>query len=83
MRIVVGLKRDAVREIVLNRLFKHTALQSTFGVNLLAIVHGQPMLLTLKEMLSHYLSHRRDVTIRRCRYDLRKAEERRHILEGH
>ena len=83
MRIVVELKRDAVREIVLNRLFKHTALQSTFGVNLLAIVHGQPMLLTLKEMLSHYLSHRRDVTIRRCRYDLRKAEERRHILEGY
>ena len=83
MRIVIELKRDAVREIVLNRLFKHTALQSTFGVNLLAIVHGQPMLLTLKEMLSHYLSHRRDVTIRRCRYDLRKAEERRHILEGY
>ncbi|MEC8192238.1 MAG: DNA gyrase subunit A [Myxococcota bacterium] len=83
MRIVIELKRDAVREIVLNHLFKHTALQSTFGVNLLAIVHGQPMLLTLREMLSHYLSHRRDVTIRRCRYDLRKAEERKHILEGY
>jgi DNA gyrase subunit A len=83
MRVVIELKRDAVREIVLNRLFKHTALQSTFGVNLLAIVHGQPMLLTLKEMLSYYLSHRRDVTIRRCRYELRKAEERKHILEGY
>ena len=83
MRVVIELKRDAVKEIVLNHLFKHTALQSTFGVNLLAIVHGQPMLLTLKEMLSHYLSHRRDVTIRRCRYELRKAEERKHILEGY
>ena len=52
-------------------------------INLLAIVHGQPMLLTLREMLSYYLAHRRDVTIRRCRYDLRKAEERKHILEGY
>ena len=83
MRIVVELKRDAVREIVLNHLYKHTALQSTYGVNLLAIVHGQPMLLSLKEMLSYYLAHRRDVTVRRCRYELRKAEERKHILEGY
>jgi len=83
MRVVIELKRDAVREIVLNHLYKHTALQSTYGVNLLAIVHGQPMLLTLKEMLSYYLSHRRDVTVRRCRYELRKAEERKHILEGY
>ncbi len=83
MRVVIELKRDAVREIVLNRLFKHTTLQSTYGMNMLAIVHGQPMTLTLKEMLSYYLSHRRDVTIRRCRYELRKAEERKHLLEGY
>ncbi len=83
MRVVIELKRDAVREIVLNHLYKHTALQSTYGVNLLAIVHGQPMVLSLKDMLAHYLSHRRDVTVRRCRYELRKAEERKHILEGY
>jgi|TARA_B110000495_G_C23033406_1_gene616224 DNA gyrase subunit A len=83
MRIVIELKRDAVKEIVLNHLFKHTTLQSTFGVNLLSIVHGQPMLLNLREMLSYYLAHRRDITIRRCRYELRKAEERKHILEGY
>ena len=83
MRIVVELRRDAVREIVLNRLFKHTALQGTFGVILLAIVHNQPVVLTLKEMLAHYLSHRRDVTVRRCRYELRKAEQRQHILAGY
>jgi DNA gyrase subunit A len=83
MRIVVELKRDAVREIMLNLLFKHTALQSTFGVILLAIVHNRPQVLTLKEMLSHWLQHRRDVTIRRCRYDLRKAEDRKHLLDGY
>jgi DNA gyrase subunit A len=83
MRIVIELKRDAVREIVLNHLYKHTTLQGTFGVILLAIVHNRPLVLTLKEMLSYYLSHRRDVTVRRCRYELRKAEERKHILEGY
>ncbi len=83
MRVVVELRRDAVREIVLNHLFKHTSLQGTFGVILLAIVHNQPMVLTLKEMLSYYLSHRRDVTVRRCRYLLRKAEQRQHILAGY
>jgi DNA gyrase subunit A len=83
MRIVVELRRDAVREIVLNRLFKHTQLQNTYGVILLAIVHNRPVVLTLKEMLSHYLSHRRDVTVRRCRFELRKAEARKHILEGY
>jgi len=83
MRIVIELRRDAVREIVLNRLYKHTSLQSTFGVILLAIVHNQPVVLTLKEMLAHYLSHRRDVTVRRCRYELRKAEDRQHILAGY
>ena len=82
MRIVIELKRDAVREIILNQLFKHTALQSTFGVILLAIVNNRPQVLTLKEMLEHYLRHRRDVTVRRTRYDLRKAEDRKHILDG-
>ncbi len=83
MRVVVELKRDAVPQVVLNHLYKHTALQSTFGVILLAIVQNRPVVLTLKEMLQHYLAHRRDVTIRRTRYDLRKAEERQHILAGY
>ena len=82
MRVVVELKRDAVKEVVLNHLYKHTALQSTFGVILLAIVHNRPQVLTLKEMLQHYLAHRRDVTIRRSRYLLRKAEARKHIVDG-
>ena len=82
MRVVIELKRDAFPEIVLNKIFKHTELQSTFGVIMLAIVHGQPKVLTLKEMLSHFLAHRREVTTRRCRYELRKARERAHILEG-
>ena len=82
MRVVIELKRDAIREIVLNSLYKHTALQSTFGVNLLAIVHQRPRILTLKEVLHHYLGHRREVTVRRTRFELRKARERAHILEG-
>lgn len=83
MRIVVELKRDTVREVVLNHLYKHTALQNTFGIILLAIVNNRPVVLTLREALSHYLSHRRDVTMRRCRYDLRKAEARLHIIQGY
>ncbi len=83
MRVVVELKRDTVREVVLNHLFKHTALQNTFGVILLAIVNNRPLVLTLREMLQHYISHRRDVTIRRCRFDLRKALNRQHILAGY
>ncbi|MFT4974149.1 MAG: DNA gyrase subunit A [Myxococcota bacterium] len=83
MRIVIELKRDVVREVVLNRLYKHTALQNTFGIILLAIVNNRPVVLTLREMLSHYLSHRRDITMRRCRYDLRKAEARLHIIRGY
>lgn len=82
MRVVIELKRDAVREVVLNHLYKHTQLQSTFGVILLAIVQQQPRILTLKEMLQIYLAHRREVTLRRTRYELRKARERAHILEG-
>ena len=82
MRVVIELKRDAVKEVVLNHLYKHTALQGTFGVILLAIVHNRPQVLTLKEMLAHYLQHRRDVTIRRSRYLLRKAQARKHIVDG-
>ena len=83
MRMVIELKRDAFREIVLNKLFKHTELQSTFGTILLAIVNSQPRVLTLKEMLFHYISHRREVITRRCRFELRKFRERAHILEGY
>jgi DNA gyrase subunit A len=82
MRVVIELKRDAFPEIVLNKIFKHTELQSTFGVIMLAIVQGQPKVLTLKEMLGHFLAHRREVSTRRCRFELKKARERSHILEG-
>jgi DNA gyrase subunit A len=83
MRIVVELKRDAVAEIVINQLYKHTALQESFGVNMLAIVDGKPRLLNLKEALKAFVDHRKDVVTRRTAYDLRKAEERLHILEGY
>ncbi|MBM2803748.1 MAG: gyrase, subunit [Deltaproteobacteria bacterium] len=83
MRIVVELKRDAVAEIIINQLYKHTALQESFGINLLAIVDGRPKLLNLKEALKCFLDHRKEVITRRTAYDLRKAEERLHILEGY
>jgi DNA gyrase subunit A len=82
MRIVVELKRDAVSEIILNQLYKHTALQESFGVNMLAIVEGRPKLLNLKQALHAFIEHRKEVVTRRTAYDLRKAEERLHILEG-
>ncbi len=82
MRIVIELKRDAVAQVVLNQLYKHTPMESSFGIIMLAIVHGRPELLNLKEMLNHFLDHRKTVIIRRTTYDLRKAEERAHILEG-
>jgi len=82
MRIVVELKRDAVAEIVINQLYKHTALQESFGINMLAIVEGRPKILNLKEALKAFLDHRKEVVTRRTAYDLRKAEERLHILEG-
>jgi DNA gyrase subunit A len=82
MRIVIELKRDAVSEVVINQLYKHTALQESFGVNMLAIVEGRPKVLNLKEALKAFLDHRREVVTRRTAYDLRKAEERLHILEG-
>ncbi len=83
MRMVIELKRDAQAQVVLNQLFKLTALQSSFGINMLAIVHGEPRVLTLREILEHFLDHRRDVVLRRTRYELRKAEERAHLLEGY
>ena len=82
MRIVVEPKRDAVPQIVINALYKHTSLQETFGVNMLAIIDGRPKLLNLKEILEAFLEHRRETVTRRTAYDLRKAEERLHILEG-
>ena len=82
MRIVIDLKRDAVAEVLLNQLYKHTPLQESFGVNMLAIVEGRPKLLSLKDALQVFLKHRREVVVRRTSYDLRKAEERLHILAG-
>jgi len=82
MRIVIELRRDANARVVLNRLYRHTQLETTFGVIMLALVDGEPRILTLKDALVHYLKHQEEVIIRRTRYDLRKAEERAHILEG-
>ncbi|PKM84701.1 MAG: DNA gyrase subunit A [Firmicutes bacterium HGW-Firmicutes-11] len=82
MRIVIELKRDANPQITLNRLFKHTQLQETYSMILIALVDGQPKLLNLQQMLFHYLEHQKDVVTRRTQYDLRKAEARAHILEG-
>ncbi len=82
MRIVIELKKGAVAGVVLNQLYGHTAMQSTFGVILLAIVGGQPRTLNLKEALKIFLDHRKEVVLRRTAYDLKKAEERAHILEG-
>jgi len=82
MRIVIELKRDAINDVVLNQLFEHTELQSSFGVLNLAIVKGEPKILTLKEMLQHYIEYRVEVITRRTTYDLRKAKEKMHILEG-
>ncbi len=82
MRIVYILKRDAIPNIVLNTLYKHTALQSSFSVNNIALVNGRPEMLNLKDMIYHFVEHRHDVVVRRTTYELRKAEERAHILEG-
>ena len=82
MRIVIDVKRDANANVILNKLFKMTALQSSFSVNNIALVKGRPRLLTLKECVKYFVEHRHDVTIRRTKYDLRKAQERAHILEG-
>lgn len=82
MRIVIELKKGAIAGVVLNQLYKHTSMQSTFGVIMLALVNNQPRVLNLKESLHYFVEHRKEVVIRRTRFDLRKAEERRHILEG-
>lgn len=82
MRIVYILKRDAVPNVVLNTLYKFTQLQSSFSVNNIALVKGRPQMLNLKDMIHHFVEHRHDVVIRRTQFDLRKAEERAHILEG-
>ncbi|MCD4675637.1 MAG: DNA gyrase subunit A [Desulfobacula sp.] len=82
MRIAIGLKRDQIAEVVINQLYKHTNMQSSFGIILLAVVNNRPQLLTLKEILNHFIKHRTIVIIRRTRFDLRKAEDRAHILEG-
>lgn len=82
MRIVIDIKRDANANVLLNKLFKMTALQSSFSVNNIALVKGRPRLLTLKDCIKYFVEHRHDVTIRRTKFELKKAEERAHILEG-
>ena len=82
MRIVIDIKKDAISNVVLNTLLKHTALQSSFGVNNVALVHGRPRLLNLKDIIRYFVEHRHDVVVRRTQFELRKAEERAHILEG-
>ena len=82
IRIVIDVKRDANASVVLNKLFKMTALQTSFGVNNIALVHGRPKMLNLKDLIRYFVEHRHDVVIRRTQYDLRKAQERAHILEG-
>ncbi|HET9762261.1 MAG TPA: DNA gyrase C-terminal beta-propeller domain-containing protein, partial [Casimicrobiaceae bacterium] len=82
MRVVIELRRGEVADIVLNNLFKLTHLQDSFGMNMVALVDGQPRLLNLKQFLEHFITHRREVVVRRTRFDLRKARERGHVLEG-
>jgi DNA gyrase subunit A len=82
MRIVYELKRDAIPNVVLNKLFKYTALQTSFSVNNIALVGGRPMMLNLKDLIYNYVEHRHDVVVRRTQFQLRKAEERAHILQG-
>ena len=82
MRIVIDVKRDANASVVLNKLFKMTALQSSFSVNCIALVHGRPKTLSLKDCIKYFVDHRHEVVIRRTKFDLRKAQERAHILEG-
>jgi DNA gyrase subunit A len=83
LRIVYDIKRDAIPNIVLNHLFKHTQLQSSFGVNNVALVKGRPQLLNVKDLISKYVNHRHEVVVRRTRYELEEAERRAHILEGY
>ena len=82
MRIVIELKRDAIPKVVLNKLFKHTPMQQTFGVNMVALVDNVPRTLSLREVIGYYVDHQREVIVRRTKYELRRSEERAHILEG-
>lgn len=82
MRIVIGLKKDANSSVIINQLYKHTPLQHSFGITLLSLVNGEPKILDLKDILSNYILHRKNVVVRRTQYELRRAEERAHILEG-
>ena len=82
MRMVIELKRGVIPKVVLNKLYKHTALQTTFGVNMVALVDGVPRTLSLREVIGYYVDHQRDVVVRRTKYELRRAEERAHVLEG-
>jgi DNA gyrase subunit A len=82
MRIVIELKRDAIPKVVLNKLHKHTPMQATFGVNMVALVDNVPRTLSLREVIGHYVNHQREIIIRRTKYELRRSEERAHILEG-
>jgi len=82
MRIVLGLKKDFIAEVVINQLYKHTRLETSFGIIFLAVVNNRPELLNFKEILEHFILHRKEIIIRRTRFDLKKAEERAHILEG-
>ncbi len=82
MRIVIELKRDAIPKVVLNKLYKHTPMQATFGVNMVALVDNVPRTLSLREVITHYVDHQREVVVRRTKYELRRAEERAHVLEG-
>jgi len=82
MRLVIELKRDAIPKVVLNKLYKHTPMQATFGVNMVALVDNVPRTLSLREVIGHYVDHQREVIVRRTKYELRRAEERAHVLEG-
>jgi DNA gyrase subunit A len=82
MRIVIELKRDAIPKVVLNKLYKHTPMQTTFGVNMVALVDNVPRTLSLREAIGYYVDHQRDIIVRRTKYELRRAEERAHVLEG-
>jgi DNA gyrase subunit A len=83
LRVVIELKREANAEVVLNNLYKHTQMQTTFGVNLLALVNGRPQVLQLREFICHFIEHRNEVVVRRTKFDLDEAEKRAHILEGY
>ncbi len=82
IRVVMEVKRGEIAQVVLNQLYKHTPMETTFGIIMLSIVNGQPRVLNLAQMLSYFLQHRREVIVRRTNFELRKAEEKAHILEG-